>query len=75
MRVRTRRCTRIVAGLLSGDRSASDGGRGLPGADEFLPALILLVKRSNPPGIHSTLEFVQVSEEVKKKYFGTSKRH
>lgn len=32
----------------------------LPGADEFLPALILLVKRANPANIHSNLEFVQV---------------
>eukprot|EP00752_Nemacystus_decipiens_P013443 g11906.t1 len=53
-------CTRIVAGLLTGDRDRSaPGAAPLPGADEFLPALILLVKRSNPPGIHSTLEFVQ----------------
>ncbi|CAN0159024.1 unnamed protein product, partial [Ectocarpus sp. 12 AP-2014] len=49
-------CTRIVAGLLTGDRAA---GGALPGADDFLPALILLVKRANPPGLHSTLEFVQ----------------
>ncbi|CAM9898577.1 unnamed protein product, partial [Scytosiphon promiscuus] len=27
--------------------------------NRFLPALILLVKRANPPGMHSTLEFVQ----------------
>lgn len=32
----------------------------LPGADEFLPALILLVKRANPPNVHSCLEFIQV---------------
>ncbi|CBN79664.1 conserved unknown protein [Ectocarpus siliculosus] len=50
------KCTRIVAGLLTGDRAA---GGALPGADDFLPALILLVKRANPPGLHSTLEFVQ----------------
>ncbi|CAM9945000.1 unnamed protein product, partial [Hapterophycus canaliculatus] len=56
------KCTRIVAGLLTGDRTlaGSDGGGGtLPGADEFLPALILLVKRANPPGMHSALEFIQ----------------
>lgn len=35
----------------------------LPGADEFLPALILLVKRVNPPNIYSNLEFVQVGSE------------
>ncbi|CAM9344849.1 unnamed protein product [Pylaiella littoralis] len=50
------KCTRIVAGLLT-DVQAEGGA--LPGADEFLPALILLVKRANPPGIHSTLEFIQ----------------
>eukprot|EP00904_Undaria_pinnatifida_P003584 jgi/Undpi1/13226/HiC_scaffold_8.g02888.m1 len=49
------RCTRIVAGLLTGDRA----GGVLPGADEFLPALIILVKRANPPKMHSSLEFVQ----------------
>lgn len=46
-----------MAGLLT-DVQAEGGA--LPGADEFLPALILLVKRANPPGIHSTLEFIQV---------------
>ncbi|CAN0414973.1 unnamed protein product, partial [Laminaria digitata] len=40
---------------LTGDRA----GDVLPGADEFLPALILLVKRVNPPRMHSSLEFVQ----------------
>lgn len=61
------RCTRIVAGLLTGsaDRASAPGSEAtLPGADEFLPALILLVKRANPPGIHSTLEFVQVRERA-----------
>ncbi|CAB1111954.1 unnamed protein product [Ectocarpus sp. CCAP 1310/34] len=57
------KCTRIVAGLLTGDRAA---GGALPGADDFLPALILLVKRANPPGLHSTLEFVQSFREPSK---------
>lgn len=51
-----------MAGLLTGGDRSAPGGGPLPGADEFLPALILLVKRSNPPGIHSTLEFVQVRQ-------------
>lgn len=37
----------------------------LPGADEFLPALILLVKRGNPPNIHSNLEFIQVRRDLR----------
>lgn len=56
------RCTRVVAGLLMGGRAA---GGALPGADAFLPALILLVKRANPPSLHSTLEFVQVRSGAK----------
>jgi hypothetical protein len=31
----------------------------LPGADEVLPALILVVKESNPPGLRTALEAVQ----------------
>ncbi|CAN0022733.1 unnamed protein product, partial [Phaeothamnion confervicola] len=51
------RCMRRLAMLLTATTRRSDGS--LPGADEFLPALILLVKRANPPRLHSNLEFIQ----------------
>ncbi|CAM9597978.1 unnamed protein product, partial [Chrysoparadoxa australica] len=38
----------------------------LPGADEFLPALILLVTRANPRRLHSNLEYIQMFREPSK---------
>ena len=39
--------------------AAHPPGTGLPGADEFLPAMILMIKESNPPGLRKALEIVQ----------------
>jgi hypothetical protein len=38
----------------------------LPGADEVLPALILVIKESNPPGLHTALETVQLYRHPRK---------
>lgn len=53
-----RQCLQYLTRILS----AAHGGS-LPGADEYLPALILLVQRSNPSRLHSNLEFVQCFRE------------
>jgi len=34
-------------------------GKGLPGADEFLPVLILVIAKSNPINLHSNLKYLQ----------------
>ena len=34
-------------------------GKGSPGADEFLPVLILIIAKSNPLNLHSNLKFLQ----------------
>lgn len=48
-------CSKIITRLLSDARR--DGTP--PGADEFLPALILVLKLANPPSLHSNMHFVQ----------------
>ncbi len=50
------RCSHHVSHALIESRAP---GTGLPGADEVLPAMILMVKESNPPGLMRTLEVVQ----------------
>jgi len=54
------RCLRDVSQLVI---KVLTEGRGksssLPGADEFLPALILVLKEANPPHLHSTTTYLQ----------------
>lgn len=50
------RCSHLVSHALIESRAP---GTGLPGADEFLPAMILMVKESNPVGLMRALEVVQ----------------
>ena len=47
-------CSREITKVLT----IAKGGE-LPGADDFLPAMILVVKRANPPQLHSNLQFIQ----------------
>ena len=48
-------CSKIVTRMLTEARN--DGTP--PGADDFLPALILVLKRSRPEKLHSNMQFIQ----------------
>jgi len=48
------RCSKSIASVLT---TAMRGK--LPGADDFLPAMILVVKKANPSRLHSNLTFIQ----------------
>ena len=48
-------CCRVVTKLLT--KAAGSVGS-LPGADEFLPALIYTVLRANPENLHSNIEYI-----------------
>ena len=50
------RCSHRLTQALMNSRAP---GTGLPGADEFLPAMILVIKESNPPGLRRALETIQ----------------
>jgi hypothetical protein len=52
-----RRCSVNIATVLKQCRNATDGG--LPGADELLPMMILALKYSNPPALHSEMYYLQ----------------
>lgn len=47
-------CCKVILSLLS----MSHADDTLPGADEFLPALIYVVIRANPPHLHSNLNYI-----------------
>ncbi|CAN1746119.1 Vacuolar protein sorting-associated protein 9A [Linum perenne] len=50
-------CCKVINNLLVNASIASDEGP--PGADEFLPALIYVTIRANPPQFHSNLLYIQ----------------
>jgi hypothetical protein len=49
-------CCHTITLLLS-EATQDDGS--VPGADDFLPALIYVVLRANPPRLHSNLQYIQ----------------
>ena len=49
-------CCKVISQLLSDARTNAD--EKLPGADEFLPALIYVVLKANPSNLKSNLEYI-----------------
>jgi Rab5 GDP/GTP exchange factor len=49
-------CCKVISQLLNDARAAND--EKLPGADEFLPALIYVVLKANPPNLRSNLAYI-----------------
>ncbi|XP_078164519.1 vacuolar protein sorting-associated protein 9A-like [Carex rostrata] len=50
-------CCKVINNLLVNDSLAS--GQNSPGADEFLPVLIYVTIKANPPQLHSNLQYIQ----------------
>ncbi|KAF3332482.1 Vacuolar protein sorting-associated protein 9A [Carex littledalei] len=49
-------CCKVINNLLV---NASLAGQNSPGADEFLPVLIYVTIKANPPQLHSNLQYIQ----------------
>mmetsp|Transcript_25879 Transcript_25879/g.56232 ORF Transcript_25879/g.56232 Transcript_25879/m.56232 type:complete len:345 (-) Transcript_25879:47-1081(-) len=49
-------CCRVITTILKD--SAAEQGDKLPGADEFLPALIYVILKANPENMHSNIEYI-----------------
>ncbi|XP_038874663.1 vacuolar protein sorting-associated protein 9A-like [Benincasa hispida] len=50
-------CCKVISNLLFNASIASN--ENLPGADEFLPVLIYVIIKANPPQLHSNLLYIQ----------------
>lgn len=50
-------CCKVITNLLLNASVASDDSP--PGADEFLPVLIFVTLKANPPQLHSNLQYIQ----------------
>ncbi|KAJ4732436.1 Vacuolar protein sorting-associated protein 9A [Rhynchospora pubera] len=50
-------CCKVINNLLVNASLASD--QNAPGADEFLPVLIYVTIKANPPQLHSNLQYIQ----------------
>ncbi|KAK4490091.1 hypothetical protein RD792_000747 [Penstemon davidsonii] len=50
-------CCKVISNLLINASLASNGDH--PGADEFLPVLIYVTIKANPPQLHSNLSYIQ----------------
>ncbi|XP_042012072.1 vacuolar protein sorting-associated protein 9A-like isoform X1 [Salvia splendens] len=50
-------CCKVISNLLVNASLASKGDH--PGADEFLPVLIYVTIKANPPQLHSNLSYIQ----------------
>ncbi|XP_076900094.1 vacuolar protein sorting-associated protein 9A-like [Bidens hawaiensis] len=50
-------CCKVISNLLF--NASTDTNESLPGADEFLPVLIYVTIKANPPQLHSNLLYIQ----------------
>ncbi|KAK9061236.1 hypothetical protein SSX86_018416 [Deinandra increscens subsp. villosa] len=50
-------CCKVISNLLF--NASTDANESLPGADEFLPVLIYVTIKANPPQLHSNLLYIQ----------------
>lgn len=50
-------CCKVISNLLF--NASADANENLPGADEFLPVLIYVTIKANPPQLHSNLLYIQ----------------